>query len=128
MKSGRHLASNGETVSAMIDHEKYFETERLFKEINYELKTSSLTEQQRKELQLHAAKLVGALHSPWLPVAWSRRLIMIAIVLLGVQQAWWSGNCEPLIWWLLLPFFSPRIMGECSYFIGVLFRPFRGAR
>jgi hypothetical protein len=112
----------------MIKREKYFEAKRLLKEINYELKTSPLTEQQRNELQLHAAKLAGALHSPWLPAAWSRRLIMIAIVLLGVQAAWWSGNYEPLIWWLLLPFFSPRIIGECAYFIGVLSRPFRGAR
>jgi hypothetical protein len=108
----------------MIEREKYFEAQRLLKEINYELKTSSLTEQQRNELQLHAAKLAGALHSPWLPVAWSRRLIMIAIVLFGVQQAWWSGNYEPLVWWLLLPVFSPRIIGECSYFIGVLSRHF----
>jgi hypothetical protein len=105
----------------MIAREKYFEAKRLLTEINYELKTSSLTEQQRNELQLHAAKLAGALHSFWLPVTWSRRLIMIAIVLLGIQQAWWSGNYEPLIWWLLLPFFSPRIIGECAYWVGRFF-------
>jgi hypothetical protein len=32
---------------------------------------------------------------------------------------------EPLLWWLLLPFFSPRIMGECAFLIGKVSRIFR---
>jgi hypothetical protein len=47
---------------------------------------------------------------------------MAAIALLGAQQAIWAGNYEPLLWWLLLPFFSPRIVGECAYFLGRLKR------
>jgi hypothetical protein len=42
---------------------------------------------------------------------------MTGIVLLGLQQAW-TGDYEPLIFWLLLPLFSPRIMGECAFLIG----------
>lgn len=53
---------------------------------------------------------------------------MAGIVLFGVQQVWWAQNFEPLLWWLLLPFFSPRIMGEAAHaasrLIGVFSRPF----
>jgi hypothetical protein len=55
----------------------------------------------------------GALLRPWLPMSWVNRLIVLAIVALGVQQAW-AGNYHPLIWWSTLPFFSPRIMDQCA--------------
>jgi hypothetical protein len=101
----------------MSKKEKYHEAKRLLEEIHYELATQPLTVEQRREHELHAASLSGALSSPWLPVSWSRRLIMAAILLLGIQQSW-TGNYQPLLWWLLLPFFSPRIMGECYHFAG----------
>ena len=102
----------------MSEREQYTEAKRLLEEINYELKTQPLTQAQRTELELHAASLAGVLLHPWFPVSWPRRLIMAGIFLLGVQQAAWVGNYEPLLWWLLLPFFSPRIMGECAFFLG----------
>ena len=43
---------------------------------------------------------------------------MAGIVVLGIQQAIWVGNYESFVWWLLLPFFSPRIVGECAFQIG----------
>jgi hypothetical protein len=104
--------------------DQYQEAKRLLEEIHHELETQPLTREQREQLQLHAAKLAGVLMRPWLPVPWSIRIIMAAILLFGLQQAW-VGNYQPLVWWLLLPFFSPRIMGECAYFLGVLARPFR---
>jgi hypothetical protein len=109
----------------MSEREQYTKAKRLLEEINYELKTQPLTEAQRDELQLHAARLAGVLLHPWFPVSWSRRLIMAGIFLLGLQQAAWAGNYEPLLWWLLLPFFSPRIMGECAFFLGKVRRVFR---
>jgi hypothetical protein len=104
--------------------EQYDEAKRLLEEINYELKTQPLTEAQRKKLQLHAASLAGVLLHPWFPVSWTRRLIMVAIVLLGIQQAW-VGNYEAVLLWLILPFFSPRIVGECSFLLGKISRYFR---
>jgi hypothetical protein len=68
-------------------------------------------------LELPAARLAGVLSHPWFPVSWSRRFIMAAIVIFGLQQAW-TGNYEPMVFWLLLPFFSPRIMGECAHRLG----------
>jgi hypothetical protein len=106
--------------------DQYDEAKRVLVDIHYELETQPLTREQREQLQLHAARLAGLLSRPWLPVPWSRRIIMAAILLFGLQQAR-VGNYQPLGWWLLLPFFSPRIMGECAYFFGVLSRPFRAA-
>jgi hypothetical protein len=102
----------------MSEREQYTEAKRLLEEINYELKTQPLTQAQRTELELHAARLAGVLLHPWFPVSWTRRLIMAGIFLVGILWTAWVGNYEPLLWWLLLPFFSPRIMGECYYFIG----------
>ena len=50
---------------------------------------------------------------------------MAAIFAFGLQQAA-IGNYQPLLWWLLLPFFSPRIVGEATYFMGRLVRLVRG--
>jgi hypothetical protein len=61
----------------------------------------------------------GALLRPWLPMSWVNRLIALAVVALGVQEAW-IGNYHLLIWWLTLPFFSPRIMDECADALGLL--------
>jgi hypothetical protein len=108
----------------MVDRAKYEEAKRLLKQIRHELDTQPLTLKQRKELELHAASLSGLLLRPWFPVYWSRRLMMAAIVLFGLQQAW-TGNYQPLVFWLLLPTFSPRIMGECFSFAGRLARLFR---
>lgn len=95
----------------------YPQAKQVLSEISHELDTAPLTQQEREQLQLRAATLAGRLHHPWLPVSWSRRLIMAAIVLFGLQQAW-TGNYEPMVFWLLLPLFSPRVVGECALFVG----------
>jgi hypothetical protein len=96
---------------------QYAEAQQVLAEIQHELATAPLTLAQRKELELHAARLAGVLLRPWCPMTVRGRLIVVGIVLLGLQQAW-VGNYEPLVFWLLLPFFSPRLMGECAFLIG----------
>lgn len=91
--------------------------QRVLAEINHMLKTEPLTEAQRAELQHHAAAVAGSLTRPWLPYGVGRRLIMLAIIALGIQQAI-VGNYQPLLWWLLLPTFSPRLMDLTSYTVG----------
>ena len=78
------------------------------------------------ELQNHAAALAGSILSPWLPYGFSRRLLMLAIVALGVQQAV-VGNYQALLWWLLLPAFSPRIVGLGYICRGPHFRHYQSA-
>ena len=109
----------------MVNRQTYAEAKKLLDEIHHELQNEQLTPKQRKELELHSASLAGVLCSPWLPVAWPNRIIMAAIFLFGLQQAA-TGNYEPLVWWLLLPFFSPRIMGEAAFLLGRLSRLFQG--
>ena len=108
----------------MVSRQEYDEAKKVLAEIHQELATQPLTPEQRKELQLHSARLAGQLCSVWFPVYWSRRLIMLAIFLIGLQQAW-VGNYYGLLLWLLLPTFSPRIMGEATFLWGRLSRDFR---
>jgi len=103
----------------MIDRDKYEEAEKIQEIINRELASESLTPEQRRELELHSARLAGFLCSHWLPLDWTRRLIMAAIFIFGIQQAW-VGNRQAMLLWLLLPLFSPRIVGEVFHFIGRL--------
>lgn len=105
------------TTRGKPKRQTYAEAKHLLDEVNKELNDSTLAPHHRKELELHAAALAGVLLSPWFPVSWTRRALMAAIFFFGVWQAV-AGNYQPLIWWLLLPFFSPRIMGEAAYFMG----------
>jgi hypothetical protein len=76
----------------MSQRENYQEAKKVLGQIRHTLDTEPLTAAQRNELETHAAKLAGAISHPWLPVSWSRRLIMVAIVILGVQQAIWADT------------------------------------
>lgn len=102
-----------------MDRQQYERAKSVLTQVRGELARHDLTAEQRAELEKHANALSGALMSPWLPVDWPRRLLMAAIFLLGLQQAS-VGNYQPFIWWLALPLFSPRIMGELAYFFGRL--------
>ena len=104
--------------------ENYAEAKRLLAQVHRELETQPLTPAQRKKLELHAASLAGALCHPWFPVSWTRRIVMGAIFLFGLQQAL-VGNYQPMACWLLLPLFSPRIMGEAAHFWGRVRRGLR---
>jgi hypothetical protein len=97
--------------------QNYDEAKRLLQDVHKELNDPTLAPEHRKKLELHAAALAGVLAHPWFPMSWPRRLLMAAIFLFGLQQAA-TGNYEAVLWWLLLPFFSPRIMGEAAHFIG----------
>jgi hypothetical protein len=108
-------------ADSLLDYPK---AKQVLSQIQHELDTAPLTQQGREQLQLRATALAGKLFHPWFPVSWSRRLIMVAIVLFGLQQAW-TGNYEPMVFWLLLPLFSPRIVGECALAIGRVAGRFR---
>jgi hypothetical protein len=108
-----------------MNREEYYEAKRLLDEISQELQTQPLTVEQRRELEIHAARLSGLLLAPWLPLSWTRRAIMAALFLIGLQQAL-VGNHAALLLWLLLPTFSPRMMGEAAHFVGRLRGGYRG--
>lgn len=113
-------------ISQMGDRQTYEEVKKLLAEIQNELATQSLNPDQRAELERHASALSGQLLRPWLPIDWTRRLIFAAIVLLAIQQAF-VGNYQVFFWWIFLPFFSPRITGECAFIFGRLASFFKSA-
>jgi len=58
--------------------------------------------------------LSAMLTRSWLAVSWLRRLLVVLIFALGLQPVW-AGHYEGLLWWLLLPLFSPRLNAEFSH-------------
>jgi hypothetical protein len=66
-----------------MNREQYAEAQKVLADVQHELATAPLTLEQRKELELHAARLAGVLLSPWLPVTFKSRLIALGIIALG---------------------------------------------
>ena len=108
-----------------MDNKEREDARKTLAEITKTLEDETLTAEQRQELEIHAARLSGFLLSVWLPVDWFRRAIMIGIVALGAYGLM-VENYEVFVWWLLLPFFSPRISGEIAFFWGRGFGNFKG--
>ena len=103
----------------MNKQDEYAELKQSLEKIHQRLDTEPLTKAQRDQLQDHAYALAGKLLNPWFPLDWTRRLLMLGIFALGIEESV-RGNYQPLLWWLLLPMFSPRLMGELAYFAGKL--------
>jgi hypothetical protein len=95
-------------MTSSNDHQ---EAKALLSEISTYLQDETIPAEQRKELEFHASALAGSLLRNWFPVSNGRRLIMLGIVLLGIYEMF-GNNYQPLVYWLILPFFSPRIVGE----------------
>jgi hypothetical protein len=93
----------------MMSRDRYFEAREQLELIRYALANQHLSAQRRTELCLSAV-----VTRPWLPVLWSRRWLMVLIFALGLQQAS-AGQYGALLWWLLLPLFSPRLNAEISH-------------
>lgn len=124
IKSTRAGVSKMEDKMAGLTAKEYEDLKRTYAEVRYKLDNETLTAAQRKKLQTLSAALAGQIFSPWLPVSTGRRLIMLVIVILGFQQAIWYENYQPFLWWFLLPFFSPRVVGEVVHLAGRATSPF----
>ena len=101
------------------NEETYAEAKKILEQVRNELADPDLSQERREELELHETRLAGFLLHPSLPMSWGRRLIMAAIFLFGAVQAA-TGNYDALVVWLLLPFFSPRCVGEAAFLLGRL--------
>jgi hypothetical protein len=98
----------------MMSRDRYFEAQEQLELIRYALANQHLSAQRRTELQQHELALSAVVTRPWLPVLRSRRWLVVLIFALGLQQAW-AGHYLALLWWLLLPLFSPRLNAEISH-------------
>lgn len=102
-----------------MDKEKYEEAKIYQKEIYRFLKEGNISPEERQKFEEIHAQLAGFLMSPWLPVDWGRRAIMICIFIIGLYGILQGYTLIALLW-LLLPLFSPRIQGEVLQLIGRL--------
>jgi hypothetical protein len=98
----------------MMSRDRYFEAQEQLELIRHALADQNLSAQRRTELQQHELALSAVVTRPWLPVLWWRRWLVVLIFALGLQQAW-AGHYTALLWWLLLPLFSPRLNAEISH-------------
>ena len=90
-------------------------TYKYFKKI---LNNRELADELEKVQSGIKAQMAGYLAHPWLPVGITRKIVMIIIVLISITAAEIYKNNS--FYWLLLmlPIFSPRIVGETLYLIG----------
>lgn len=98
------------------DRQTYEELRKTSHEISQLLKQDNLSPEERQKLETMRAQVSGALFSPWIPSGFGRRVIIAAIFFVGLYGLVQNNNAAFL--WLLLPFFSPRIVGTALYAIG----------
>lgn len=65
------------------------------------------------------SEIAGHLMRPWLPQGFVRRSVMLAILLLALLGLF-GGAPALALFILILPFFSPRVVGELAMWIGRL--------
>ena len=100
-----------------MDKETYDSAKRAFEEVKEQLKRDDLTSEERAELVMHADRLSGLLLSIWFPMGIGRKLIMLVIFLVGIYGLL-IGNHYFLFSWVILPMFSPRLVGEIAFLMG----------
>ncbi len=103
---------------------EYEELQKTLVEVNAALADENLSAELRVQLQSSAAALSGQLLSVWLPMSDIRRAIMLILFLLGLR-AFANNNDMYIIFWIATASFSPRIVGETTYYFGRLMGGFK---
>jgi hypothetical protein len=95
-----------------MDREQYEGAKKRLEEVTRRLKYESISPQEREALEKEGRGLLAVVMSPWIPVSFGYRILMLVVVGIG----FWGlieGQYLYLLAWLLLPLFSPRIIGKC---------------
>lgn len=91
--------------------EQYQEATARLEEVTRRLRYEALSQEERERLEKEGKELARIIVSPWVPFSWGYRIIMAVLAgigLLGIVEE----NYLLLLSWLLLPVFSPRIVGK----------------
>lgn len=96
---------------------------KILKELVEAQKISDLSPEAREKIDKAAGAVAGDQLSDWLPDGWVRKVIMLVILLAGLYGAW-RGQHNWLYILLVLPIFSPRLMGWAAYLAGCFSRGF----
>ncbi len=100
-----------------MEKEDFKKAEKLFNATQKVVDSKILSEKEKEPFQKINAQLAGVLLSSWLPRDWGRKIIMLIILLLAVFGAL-KIDVLFLLLLLILPIFSPRMMGGLIMFIG----------
>ncbi len=95
-----------------MDKEQYEGAKKRLEEVTRRLKYDQLSPQEREQLEKEGKGLMGIIMSPWIPVSSGYRILMLVVIGIG----FWGLLEETysyLLIWLLLPLFSPRVIGKC---------------
>ena len=94
-----------------MDRAQYDEAQKRLEEVTRILKNEKLGPEERERLEREGKELARVVMSPWLPFNWSYRMMMVAIGAIGFYGLA-EGQYLLVLIWLLLPLFSPRIIGK----------------
>jgi hypothetical protein len=94
-----------------MDRVQYDEAQKRLEDVTEILKNEKLGPEERERLEREGKELARVVMSPWLPFNWSYRMMMVAISAIGFWGLAEGQNLLVLVW-LLLPLFSPRIIGK----------------
>lgn len=103
-----------------MNRETYNEAKVVLEEITRSLKEGNLSEEEKQKLELSKAQLSGQLLRIWWPFDRTRRSIMIVLFLVGLYGLI-EGSNHYLWAWLAFILFSPRIVGEISFYLGRIY-------
>ncbi len=99
-----------------MDKEQYEAAKVRLEEVTMILKYEKISPEERERLEKEGKELATVVMNPWFPFDWRYRIVMIAMIAIG----FWGLIQGPYLFmlvWLLLPLFSPRIVGK---FLGIL--------
>jgi hypothetical protein len=94
-----------------MDREEYERAKKRLEEVTRILKYENISPPERERLEKEGRELARVVMSPWIPFDWGYRIIIIFITAVG----FWGliqGMYFLMLLWLLLPIFSPRIIGK----------------
>ncbi len=95
-----------------MNKEQYKEATTRLEEVTRILKHERISQEERERLEREGKDLAKVIISPWIPFSWGYRIAMMilaAVGFLGIIE----DNYILLLPWLLLPLFSPRVIGKC---------------
>ncbi len=99
-----------------MEKEQYEAAKVRLEEVTMKLKYENISPEERQRLEKEGKELAIAVMSPWFPFDWRYRIVMIAITAIGFW-GFIQGQYLFMLVWLLLPLFSPWIVGK---FLGVI--------
>lgn len=94
-----------------MTRDQYLKTKSALTHIDDALREGKLTPEQRAAFAALSVELSKQLVTTWFPAGWLRRSGMLSLLVVGGYG--FLVEVELFIWcWLIMPIFSPRIMGD----------------